>query len=98
MNSKTSSQIDLETHSIEQPTDDRSQHKSWFGKLLQAITSGRLRQRQAFKPQNEPIFWKKRDRNGNVYWQGYDPVSNCSIEFGDEDEARMWLDLRMPFR
>ncbi|AFY93261.1 phage integrase Arm DNA-binding domain-containing protein [Chamaesiphon minutus] len=91
MNAKTSSEIDGETHSIEQPTADRTQHKSWFGKLRQAIVT-------AFEPQEEPIFYKKRDRNGNVYWQAYDPVSNRSLEFGSDDEARHWLDLRMPFR
>ncbi|WP_373540026.1 hypothetical protein [Chamaesiphon sp.] len=91
MNSKTGHKIDLETHAIEHLTADRSQHKSWFGKLRQAIVT-------AFDPRQEPIFWKKRDRNGNVYWQGYDPVSNRSLEFGSDDEARHWLDLRMPFR
>jgi hypothetical protein len=91
MNSQTSSQIDGETHPIDRSTADRSQHKSWFGKLRQAIV-------KAFEPQQEPMFWKKRDRNGNVYWQGYDPVSNRSVEFGSDDEARHWLDRSQPFR
>jgi hypothetical protein len=91
MNSQTSSEIDGETHLIEQPTADRSHQKSWFGKLRQAIVT-------AFKPHDEAMFWKKRDRNGNVYWQGYDPVSNRSVEFGSDDEARHWLDRPQPFR
>jgi hypothetical protein len=95
MNSKNDNTIDCKTHLIEHPTegiiDDRYHQKSWFGKLLQAIVT-------AFDRHQEPIFWKKRDRNGNVYWQGYDPVSNRSLEFGSDDEARHWLDLRMPFR
>jgi hypothetical protein len=95
MNAKTSSEIDEKTHSIKHLTetiiDDRYHQKSWFGKFIQAIF-------KAFEPHREPIFWKKRDRNGNVYRQGYDPVSNRSLEFGSDDEARHWLDLRMPFR
>ena len=95
MNSQTGSKIDPEDRLIERPTesiiDDRSHHKSWFGKLRQAIV-------KAFEPHNEPMFWKKRDRNGNVYWQGYDPASNRSLEFGSEDEARIWLDLPKSFR
>jgi hypothetical protein len=99
VNSKTGRKIDLETHAIEHPTADRYQHKSWFGKLLQAIVT-------AFEPRQEPIFWKKRvraasskkNRNGNVYWQGYDPVSNRSLEFGSDDEARHWLDRPQLFR
>lgn len=91
MNSQTSSQIDLETHAIDRSTAERSHHKSWLGKLRQAIAT-------AFELQQEPLFWKKRDRNGNVYWQGYDPVSNRSVEFGCDDEVRHWLDRPQPFR
>lgn len=91
MNSRTGYKIDLETHAINQPTADRSQHKSWFSKLRQAIAT-------AFEPRQEPMFWKKRDRNGNIYWQGYNPASNCSVEFGSDDDARYWLDLQRPFR
>jgi YD repeat-containing protein len=91
MNTQTGSKIDWETHSIAQPTAERSQHQSWLGKLHQAIV-------KAFEPHTEPMFWKKRDRNGNVYWQGYDPASNRSIEFGSDDEARHWLDRSQPFR
>lgn len=90
MNSKIGSKIDLETHSIEHPIADRSQHTSWFSQLLQAIVT-------AFKPHNEPIFWKKRDRQGKSWVQGYDPASNRSLEFGSEEEARIWLDLPKTF-
>lgn len=89
MNSQTSSQIDGETHTIEQPTADRSQHKSWLGKLRQAIDP-------SLRADREPMFWKKRDRKGNVYWQGYDPVSNRCVEFGSDNEARHWLDRPRP--
>ena len=53
MNAKTSSEIDGETHSIEHLTetiiDDRYHQKSWFGKFIQAITSGRLHQRHSLR-------------------------------------------------
>jgi hypothetical protein len=95
MNSQTGSKIDPEDRLIEQPTesiiDDRYHQKPWFGKLRQAIVT-------AFEPHEEPMFWKKRTPNGNVYWQGYDPVSNRSVEFGSDDEARHWLDRPQPFR
>jgi hypothetical protein len=94
MNSKNDSTIDEKTHLIAQPTEviiDDRQHQSLLGKLLQAIVT-------AFKPHDEPIFWKKRDRNGNAYWQGYDPKSNRSIYLASEDEVRIWLDRQQPFR
>jgi hypothetical protein len=95
MNAKTSSEIDGETHSIEHLTetiiDDRYHQKSWFGKFIQAIDP-------SIRADREPMFWNKRDRNGHVYWQGYDPVSNRYVEFSSDDEARHWLDRPQPFR
>jgi hypothetical protein len=95
MNSKTDSTIDRKTHLMENPTeviiDEQHHQKSWFSKLLQTIV-------KAFESHQEPKFWKKRDRNGNVYWQGYDPHSDRSIYLASEEEARIWLDLPKQFR
>jgi len=36
--------------------------------------------------------WEKTDRQGNHYWQGYDPQHGQHISFGTEDEIRMWIE------
>lgn len=36
--------------------------------------------------------WEKTDRQGNHYWQGYDPQHGKSVSFGTEDEIRIWIE------
>ena len=42
----------------------------------------------------EPEVKKKCDRQGNCYWQIYDPISGSHYSFGSEQEVRSWLDTR----
>ena len=42
----------------------------------------------------EPHVKSISDRQGNNYWQVYDPVSNCNYSFSSEKEVRAWLDTR----
>ncbi len=51
---------------------------------------------KACEQSKEPIFGKLGDRNGNVYWEGYDPVSNRTFYCASENEARIWL-ARLPY-
>jgi hypothetical protein len=43
---------------------------------------------------SEPKVSEKRDRQGRLYYQVYDPVSNSSATFGSEAEIRAWLEQR----
>jgi hypothetical protein len=70
---------------VEVVDNEQRPNTSWAIEMWQKIA-------QTFNSHNEPIFWKKRDRQGNSWWQGYDPVNNRILEFGSEEEARYWLD------
>jgi hypothetical protein len=67
-------------------TPDQSVQSSWFSKLLNGFIT------LLCAPSYEPVIWQKRDRNGNSYWECYDPVSDRTLWFSCEDEARIWLD------
>lgn len=41
---------------------------------------------------SELQVWQTSDRNGNKYWQAYDPTKNRSVAFGSETEMRMWIE------
>jgi len=45
-------------------------------------------------PSGEPQVRQKTDRVGNVYWRVYDPVSDHTIRFDDQQEVMIWLDER----
>jgi hypothetical protein len=59
---------------------------SWFGKLLNALAI------VVCEPRHEPTVWQKCDRNGNAYWECYDPICDRTVCFSSEDEARLWID------
>jgi hypothetical protein len=42
--------------------------------------------------QTEPQIKQKCDRNGQSYWQIFDPVSGHFTLLGSETEVRMWLE------
>ncbi len=46
---------------------------------------------------NEPRIWQTRDRNGNVLWNAYDPVSDRSLYYASEAEVRIWLENRYSY-
>ncbi len=43
-------------------------------------------------PDYEPKVWEKKNRNGTVYWNVYDPVLGYTARFSSELEVRLWLD------
>lgn len=43
---------------------------------------------------NEPQVRQRRDRFGQMYWQVYDPATNCSATLNSEQEVRQWLEQR----
>lgn len=42
----------------------------------------------------EPKLWLSFDRQGNVYWNAYDPQSNRYARNLSEAEMRVWLEER----
>lgn len=42
----------------------------------------------------EPKINQKCDRQGNIYWQIYDPVTRQYASFASEKEVRIWLEKR----
>lgn len=45
-------------------------------------------------PSSEPHVWKKGDRQGNIYWKVYDPLTDRSGLFESENQLRVWLEQR----
>jgi hypothetical protein len=43
---------------------------------------------------SDPIIHERRDRQGNVYYQVYDPRTQKFAVFGSESEIRYWLEQR----
>ena len=43
---------------------------------------------------SEPKVTQRCDRQGNCYYQVYDPVTGKSSTFGSEREIRYWLEAR----
>lgn len=37
---------------------------------------------------------QRRDRQGNIWWQAFDPNTNESASFGSEAEMRSWIEQR----
>jgi hypothetical protein len=52
-------------------------------KLIQALTRG-----------HELQVWQKKDRNGNAYWQAFDPKTRKSTSLSSEAEMRIWIEQR----
>jgi hypothetical protein len=47
---------------------------------------------QYFQQNSEPRTTEKCDRDGNVYYQVYDPRTQDSATFGSESEIRWWIE------
>ena len=43
---------------------------------------------------SEPRIWQKCDRDGNPFWQVYDPVTDCSDSFSSERDVMVWIEER----
>ncbi|MGL5922353.1 hypothetical protein [Chroococcidiopsis sp.] len=52
-------------------------------KLVRALTRG-----------HELQVWRKKDRNGNPYWQAFDPKTRKSTSLSSEAEMRIWIEQR----
>jgi hypothetical protein len=42
----------------------------------------------------EPRIWQHTDRSGQIWWHGYDPLTERSICVDCEAEMRIWLEER----
>lgn len=43
---------------------------------------------------NELQVKQRRDRQGNTWWQAFDPTTDESASFGSEAEMRSWIEQR----
>ena len=57
--------------------------KAILEKLIQALTRS-----------HELQVWRKIDRNGNAYWQAFDPKTRKSTSLNSEAEMRIWIEQR----
>lgn len=51
--------------------------------LIQTLTCG-----------HELQVWRKTDRDGNAYWQAFDPKTRKSTRLSSEAEMRIWIEQR----
>jgi hypothetical protein len=49
---------------------------------------------QWLQARDEPRITQRHDRQGNLYYQIYDPMTGRSASFGSESEIRWWLEQR----
>jgi hypothetical protein len=61
--------------------------KDLVGKVSKAIAT-------RFTHNSDPTVNEQCDRQGNVYYQVYDPHTRKSTVFGSETEIRYWLEQR----
>jgi hypothetical protein len=54
-----------------------------FQDVIHALTRG-----------HELQVWQKKDRNGNAYWQAFDPKTRKSTSLNSEAEMRIWIEQR----
>ena len=47
-----------------------------------------------FTATTDPQIWTTKNRNGQVQWNAYDPMTQQSINFLTEDDLRIWLENR----
>ncbi|MGD1927386.1 MAG: hypothetical protein ACFB12_00640 [Leptolyngbyaceae cyanobacterium] len=67
----------------------RGAHQSRWSQLGRAIVNY-LVGAQA----QDPTIWTKRDREGHLYYEAYDPVTRTRHHFDSERAVRVWLDER----
>jgi hypothetical protein len=58
---------------------------TWLTHVGQAIAN-------AVCSNHEPQVWEKKDRNGTLYWNVYDPATGYSARLASEMEVRIWLE------
>jgi hypothetical protein len=61
--------------------------KAWAGKVSKVIATHVMHS-------SDPTINERRDRQGNVYYQVYDPRTQKFAVFGSESEIRYWLEQR----
>lgn len=52
----------------------------------------------SYTHQPEPKVWQSTDRQGQLCWHAYDPVTNRSFWCASEDEMRCWLEERYSYQ
>lgn len=62
--------------------------------IIQSLTSIMAIFVNAFASPTEPKIWQKKDAEGNIIWQTYDPVTGDQARFDTEQEVRIWLEKR----
>jgi hypothetical protein len=65
----------------------QSQAFSFFNRILQYLVNSVIEAQ-------EPQVWQSYDRQGNLWWHGYDPMTGRSISRDSETEMRIWLEER----
>lgn len=46
----------------------------------------------------EPKVWQKCDRQGNIYWLVFNPITGFYSYFSSEQEVRIWIEERYYYR
>jgi len=71
----------------EQESVNQSQAFYFLNRLWQHLVT-------ALTKAQEPQIWQSYDRQGNLWWYGYDPMTGRSICRDSEAEMRIWLEER----
>lgn len=71
--------------------ESQSQDRAAISRRLSAAIEALL---SSFVGSNQPQVRMACDRQGQLYWQVYDPVNRAHHRFDTEDEVRVWLEQR----
>lgn len=76
---------------IYQETEQKSVQKSNSSSFLNSLWQHLV---NALTKAQEPQIWQSYDRQGNLWWHGYDPMTGSSICRDSEAEMRIWIEER----
>ena len=79
--------LELIYQETEQKPVNKSQIFSFFRSILQHLVT-------TLTKAQEPQIWQSYDRQGNLWWHGYDPMTGSSICRDSEAEMRIWIEER----
>lgn len=85
------------THSYSIPRQSR-QWRTAIATITEGIRHEFSHLIQSLAGSREPHVWQRQDASGQLWWHGYDPVSDHHICCTSEEELRIWLESRYYFQ
>jgi hypothetical protein len=76
---------------------DRSNQFPSFGELIWRFFTYPLGSKRSTASHKEPKIRQIQDREGQTWWQAYDPITGQTTYLSSEHEVQIWLEERLYF-